>query len=125
MKSNPLKGTDIMQKTRTSRLATMAIAAVCLTVANTAFASSYVHSSNSERGYVLYPEHFKSDRTRAQVQAEAAEFVKRGGTDSFRSQNYPALDAIQQSNKTREQVVNEWMNESPEQRKARLEWMRG
>ena len=99
--STKLKGTADMQKTRTPILLSMTLAALSLATANTAFANSYIHSSNSEKGYVVYPEHFKSDKTRAQVQAEAAEFVKSGGTESFRSSNYPRLNTSQASDKTR------------------------
>ena len=114
-----------MQKTRTPILLALSFAALSLTAANTAFARSYIHPSNSEKGYVAVPEHFKSDKTRAQVQAEAAEFVKNGGPETFRSRNYPPLDTTQASTKTRQQVIDEFMNESPAQRKARLEMLRG
>ena len=95
-----------MQKTRTPILLALSFAALSLTAANTAFASSYIHPSNSEKGYVAVPEHFKSDKTRAQVQAEAAEFVKNGGPVCFRSRNYPPLDTTQASTKTRQQVID-------------------
>ena len=114
-----------MQKTRTPILLALSFAALSLTAANTAFASSYIHPSNSEKGYVAVPEHFKSDKTRAQVQAETIEFVKNGGTDSFRSSSYPPLDRSQASNKSRKQVMDEFLNESPEQRRARLAMYRG
>ena len=123
--STELKGIALMQKNRTPILLSMALAALSLTTMNTAFANSYIHSSNSEKGYVVYPEHFKSDKTRAQVQAEAIEFVKNGGTDSFRSSSYPPLDRSQASNKSRKQVMDEFLNESPEQRRARLAMYRG
>ena len=123
--STKLKGTADMQKTRTPILLSMTLAALSLTAMNTAFANSYIHSSNSEKGYVAFPEHFKSGKTRAQVQTEAAEFVKNGGTESFRSSNYPRLDTSQTSDKTRKQVIDEYMNESPQQRKARLDMYRG
>ena len=90
-----------------------------------ASADTYMHPANNERGVQVYPEHFKSDKTRAQVQAEAAEFVKNGGPETFRSRNYPPLDTTQASTKTRQQVIDEFMNESPAQRKARLEMLRG
>ena len=113
-----------MRKTRNTLLASLAFAAMGLGAAGTTFASGYIHSTNSEKGYVVHPEHFKSDKTRAQVQAETAEFVKNGGTDSFRSSNYPPLES-QASTMTRKQVMDELKNESPAQRKARLEMIRG
>lgn len=51
-----------MQKTRTPILLALSFAALSLTAANTAFASSYIHPSNSEKGYVAVPEHFKATR---------------------------------------------------------------
>lgn len=114
-----------MQKTRTPIILSIAFSALALATMNTAFASSYIHSNNSEKGYVVYPEHFKSDRTRVQVQAETAEFVKNGGTQSFRSRSYPPLDTSSVSNKTRKEVIDEFANESAEQRKARMEMYRG
>ncbi|ABM42606.1 hypothetical protein Ajs_2445 [Acidovorax sp. JS42] len=84
VKSTNLKGSRTMNKTRNSLLAVVAVAAMSLLGANAAFASGYVHSANSEKGYVTQPEHFKSERSRAEIQAEAAEFAKKGGSDRFR-----------------------------------------
>lgn len=114
-----------MQKTRTPILLAISFAALSITATSSAFASGYIHPTNSETGYVTVPEHFKSDKTRAQVQAEAAEFVKQGGSANFNGNNYPAQDQTQTSNKTRQQVIDEYMNESPAQRKARLEMLPG
>lgn len=114
-----------MQKTRTPLIAVLSAAALSVTLANTAMASSYIHSDNSEKGYKTFPEHFQSDKTRAQVQAEAVEFLKNGGADTWRNNNYSAQEISQSSTKTREQVQNEYLNESPEQRRARLELYRG
>ncbi|MBF5005874.1 DUF4148 domain-containing protein [Diaphorobacter caeni] len=113
-----------MRKTRHTLLAALTFAAMGFTAAGTASASSYIHSTHSEKGYVIHPEHFKSDKTRTQMQAETAEFVKNGGTDRFRSSIYPPLES-QDSTMTRKQVMDELKNESPAQRKARLEMMRG
>ncbi|WP_291586693.1 DUF4148 domain-containing protein [Comamonas sp. UBA7528] len=113
-----------MHTTRTPILLSMACATLALTAMNNAFASSYIHPKNSEAGYVTYPDHFRSDRTRAQVQAETAEFLKNGGPHVFRNSNYPVVDTSP-SNKTRQQVLDELLNETPEQRKARREMYRG
>ncbi len=117
-----------MHTTRTPIILSMAFATLSLATVNTAFASSYIHPKNSETGYVVYPDHFRSDKTRAQVQAETAEFLKNGGTNVFRNSNYPLVDSSpsqQSSNKTRQQVLDELLNETPEQRKARREMYRG
>lgn len=73
-----------MRKNRTSLIAAMSVFAAALLTGNAAFANSYIHQTTTEKGYVTYPEHFKSERTRAEVQAEAAAFVKQGGSDAFR-----------------------------------------
>lgn len=114
-----------MQKNRTSFLGVLAIAAMSLLGGNVAFASSYIHSTNTEKGYVTYPDHFKSERSRADVQAEAAEFVKKGGSDAFRGGNYPARDVSPASTKTRAEVINELRNMSPAERKAMSDLYRG
>lgn len=107
-----------MRKNRTSLIAAMSVFAAALLAGNTAFASSYIHQTNTEKGYVTYPEHFKSERTRAEVQAEAAAFVKQGGSDAFRGGNFPPRDTSVASGKTREQVVNEFRSQTPQERKA-------
>ncbi len=114
-----------MNKTRNSLLAVVAVAAMSLLGANAAFASGYVHSANSEKGYVTQPEHFKSERSRAEIQAEAAEFAKKGVSDRFRDSNYPPNDMTQASTKTRAEVTSEFLNMSAAQRKAMNEMYRG
>lgn len=117
-----------MQTIRTPILLSMAFTALSLAAMNTAFASSYIHPKNSEAGYVVYPDHFQSDKTRAQVQAETAEFLQNRGTNVFRNSTYPLFgtsQSSQPSNKTRQQVLDELRNETPEQRKARREMYRG
>lgn len=114
-----------MQKSRTSILLSMTLAALSMTAMNAASANGYIHSTNTEKGYVVYPEHFKSDKTREQVQAEAAELVKNGGADSFRGNKYPRANSAEASSKTRQQVIDELVNESPAQRKAREAMYRG
>ena len=108
----------LMRKNRTSLIVAMSVFAAALLTGNAAFASSYIHQTNTEKGYVTYPEHFKSERTRAEVQAEAAAFVKQGGSDAFRGGNFPPRDTSAASGKTREQVVNEFRSQTPQERKA-------
>ena len=69
--------------------------------------------------------HISGSKSRAQVQAEAADFVTKGGMDSFKSNNYSPAESSGASSKTREQVQNEYLNETPEQRKDRMELYRG
>lgn len=114
-----------MRTIRTSKFVALALAATSFVAAGGALANGYVHPENSEKGYKVVPEHFKSDKSRAQVQAEAADFVKKGGMDSFKSNNYSPAESSGASSKTREQVQNEYLNETPEQRKDRMELYRG
>lgn len=99
----------------------LVIAISSFTAAGSAFANGYVHSENTEKGYKVVPEHFKSDKTRAEVQAETSVFVREAGFDSFNGNNYPPMDTSERSTKTREQVISEYANEKPEARKARLD----
>ena len=82
--------------------------------------AAYEHPANNEKGVIVHPEHFKSEKTRAQVKAEA-EAAMRQGLLSYGESNYPIRtpDAAGPG-KTREQVINELRSESPEERDARL-----
>ncbi|ACM33657.1 MULTISPECIES: DUF4148 domain-containing protein [Comamonadaceae] len=82
--------------------------------------AEYMHSANNETGVVVHPEHFKSEKTREQVRAEA-EAAMRQGRLSYGESNYPvgAEAAPATSSKTRQQVVDELRNENAAQREAR------
>lgn len=120
-----MKGKVPMKNTRHPILSALMVTAFALSASSAALASSYIHSTPTEQGYVAVPEHFRSDKTRAQVQAEAADFVRNGGHNAFQGNNYPPLPVAQSSGKTRQQVIDEYVNESPSQRQARLELTRG
>ncbi|MNV98413.1 hypothetical protein D3C71_1936650 [compost metagenome] len=112
------------QKTRHPALAVLAMAAVFALSANTAQAAEYIHQTNTEKGYVTVPEHFKSNKTREQVQAEAAEYFKGGNADDMRRGIWPPRTKEQTSGITRQQVMDEYRNQTPEERKARAELYR-
>lgn len=114
-----------MQNNRRSTASALAIAVLAITASNTALANSYYHPANTEAGFTIHPAHFRSGTTRAQVQAEAAAFFKNRGSQYFGEAPYPVLAASQPAGKTRQQVIDETQNESPEQRKARLELYQG
>ncbi len=82
--------------------------------------AEYMHPANNEAGVVVHPEHFKSEKTREQVRAEA-EAAMRQGRLSYGESNYPrgAEAAPATSSKTRQQVVDEMRNEPAAQREAR------
>jgi predicted SAM-dependent methyltransferase len=96
-----------------------------IAVMSPSFADEYIHQVPTEKGYVKYPEHFQSNKTRADVQSEASQAVKSGGSSRFSGNNFPANDNYQKSNRTRQDVINELKNETPAQRKERLELLRG
>lgn len=81
--------------------------------------AAYEHPANNEQGIIVHPEHFKSDKTRAQVQAEA-EAAMREGRLSYGESNYPAPVPAVGPGKTRAEVINELRSESPAEREARL-----
>ncbi len=128
-----------MQTTRTPILAAIALASSLLGTA--AFASGYNHTANTDTGYEAKPAHFQSDKTRAQVQTEAAAALKMANNaayplDSHHSGQRHAHDGkhpgahqgdhdLQGSQLTREQVKTQYLNESPAQRKARDDLFRG
>ncbi|WP_370680949.1 DUF4148 domain-containing protein [Comamonas sp. GB3 AK4-5] len=89
-----------------------------------AAAESYWHPTNNEAGAKAYPEHFKSSKTRAQVQAEAAA-AAREGASRFNSSNYPAPVKSEGPGKTRQQVMDELTQETPAQRNARQQALAG
>lgn len=103
-----------------------ALACAALLAPAMASADTYMHPANNERGVKVYPEHFKSDKTRAQATAEAEAAVRgQGGSSRFNGNAYPP-EALQTApGKTRQQVIDEYVNEPAQQRRERLEMMRG
>lgn len=86
-----------------------------------AAASSYWHPANNEAGFTTHPDHFKSSKTRAEVRAEAtAAMQKNGGLSRFNANNYPAPIPESGPEKTRQQVIDELMNQTPAERAERL-----
>ncbi len=82
--------------------------------------ADYWHPTNDEIGVVVHPEHFKSDKTRKQVRAEAEAAMQQGRL-SFGESSYPRGAATAQAalNKTRQQVIDEMRNETSAQRVTR------
>ena len=101
-------------------------------VASTAFilpgiaaAESYQHPANNEAGVKTYPEDFNSQKTREQVKAEAGTAAREGGSNRFNTGAYPASSKQANAGKTRQEVINELLKETPEQRDARQRAMGG
>ena len=81
--------------------------------------AAYEHPANNEKGVIVHPEHFKSGTTRAQVIEETKAAMQRGRL-SYGQSNFPIRTPDVGSSKTREQVINELLSESPGERDARL-----
>lgn len=109
-----------MTQRRLSLSSMIAAVAAAATLSLPGIASAaYEHATNNEAGVIVHPEHFKSEKTRAQVQAEA-EAATRQGRLSYGENNYPRPVPSTGSGKTREEVFNQLRNESPAERSARL-----
>ena len=106
-------------------LTAAAAMATVLAMPGVAVADTYWHPTNNEAGVKVYPEHFKSSRTRDQVREEAANAVREGGDNRLRSGNYPAEAKGTEPEKTRQQVIDELIKETPSQRDARNQAMAG
>ena len=108
----------IQQRLSLSSMIAAATALVALGLPGMASAA-YEHPANNEKGVIVHPEHFKSEKTRAQVRAEA-EAAMRQGSLSYGESNYPMPVPNVGPGKTRQQVINELRSESPAERAARL-----
>ena len=96
-----------------------AVAAVAALGLPTIASAAYEHPANNEKGVIVHPEHFKSEKTRMQVIAETKAAMQQGLL-SYGESNYPIRTPEAGSNKTRAQVINELQSESPAERAARL-----
>jgi hypothetical protein len=115
-----LLGASIMTQQRLSLSSMIAAAAAVAALGLPGMASAaYEHPANNEIGVIVHPEHFKSEKTRAQVKAEAEAAMQQGRL-SYGESNYPIRTLDAGPGKTREQVVNELRSESPAERDARL-----
>ncbi len=114
-----------MSQNRISISSVLASVAAVVTLALPGMASAaYEHPANNEQGVIVHPEHFVSQKTRAQVKAETEAAMKQGRL-SYGESNYPRGTPEAGSSKTREQVINEMRNESPAERDARLQSFAG
>ncbi|MEG0053885.1 MAG: DUF4148 domain-containing protein [Comamonas sp.] len=86
--------------------------------------AAYEHLATTEKGVVVHPEHFISQKTRDQVKAETAAAMRQGLL-AYGDSNYPMPITAQGAGKTREAVVNELRSETPAQREARNRAMAG
>jgi hypothetical protein len=94
-------------------------ASAALILPGTAMADSYWHPANNEAGVTTHPDHFRSSRTRAQVLAEAEAAVRQGGGSRFSASAYPADAPQAGGGRSRQEVIDELLAETPAQRDAR------
>lgn len=106
--------------------AALPLVALAMTLPVMAQASSLYHAAPGEAGFTEHPDHLKSTKTRAQVIAEI-ETARKDGTLALtqRNQNASLPMGVMAPGKTRQEVVADMLNESPEQRRARKHLQRG
>ena len=104
--------------------AALPFVALALTLPVMAQANSLYHPAQGEVGFTEHPDHLKSTKTRAQVMAEL-EAARKDGTLALMQRNAPLPMKATGPSKTRQQVIAEMLNESPEQRRARAELLTG
>lgn len=97
--------------------------AVALVAPTAAFANSELHLSSGEAGYTFHPDHVKSTKTRAEVLREL-EQAKADGSYYYLQRGLPVPSRNTGPGKTRQEVINELLNMSPEER-ARMDELYG
>ncbi|WP_082877445.1 DUF4148 domain-containing protein [Comamonas thiooxydans] len=110
-----------MSQRRLSIASVFASAAAVAVLAMPGMASAaYEHPANNEQGVTVHPEHFVSQKTRDQVRTETADAMKSGRL-SYGESNFPNFAPPAAPGKTRAEVINELLRESPAAREARLQ----
>lgn len=87
-------------------------------------ATSVYHAASGEAGFTYHPDHAVNGKSRAEVLAEL-EAARKDGTLALMQRGAPLPIKSAGPAKTRQEVIAEMLNESPEQRRARLELSTG
>lgn len=106
--------------------AALSFVVLATTLPAMAQASSLYHPAPGEVAFTEHLDHLKSTKTRAEVLAEL-EAARRDGTLALmqRNQNGTLPTKAVGTGKTRQEVVADMLNESPEERRARKHLQRG
>lgn len=106
---------------RLDKFAIATVAAIStLALPGLAQATSIYHAASGEVGFTYHPDHATNGKSRAEVQAEL-EAARKDGTLALIQRGAPLPNKSTGPAKTRQQVIDEMRNESPEQRRARME----
>ena len=98
----------------------MPLLAATLALPALAYASSQWHEPIGEAVVISHPDHVKSKKTRAEVQAEV-EAARKDGTLERMSRGAPLPPKGIGPAKTRQQVIDELRNQTPEERQAQAQ----
>ncbi len=104
-------------------LATVAVISTLLLPSLSQAASIY-HAAGGEAGFTYHPDHATNGKSRAEVLGEL-EAARKDGTLVLIQRGAPLPVKNSGPAKSRQQVVDEMRNESPEQRRARMELTAG
>ncbi|QDF99350.1 DUF4148 domain-containing protein [Azoarcus sp. DD4] len=110
-----------MPKIRTATL--VPLLAAVLAAPTAALAGSLWHPANNEAGFTFHPDHSTSTKTRAEVLKEL-EKAKADGSYDYLQRGLPVPARDTGPGKTREEVINELVNMTPEER-ARMDELYG
>lgn len=97
----------------------MPLIALALTLPVLVQANSVYHPASGEIGFTEHPDHWKSTKTRAQVLAEV-DAARKDGTLVLIQRGAPLPQKSTGPAKTRQQVIDEMLNEPADARRARL-----
>ncbi|WP_298856801.1 DUF4148 domain-containing protein [uncultured Aquimonas sp.] len=102
----------------------LCVIAAAVTLPGISFAASEWHPTGGEEGGTYHPNHATSAKTRAAVTAEL-DAARKDGTLAIMHRGGAVPVKSTGPGKTRDQVVKEMRNESPEARRARMQLYAG
>jgi hypothetical protein len=111
-----------MSKIRTT--ATLSLLAAMLSVPAVVQANSLWHPAPGEQGFTFHPDHSTSTKTRAEVLREL-EQAKADGSYFYLQRGLPVPSRVSGPGKTREEVIKELTNMTPQERRYMNDLYRG